>query len=256
MHTALIVEDEPEANKLLAMLLQLRGYRTVSAFRGAEALEKIRDVAPDVVFLDLMLPDMDGYQVCRSLRTPGGVIPVPVVIVTARLTAENRIESFAAGADDYVPKPYTPDQIFEALEQSSAWRDQIDAPRLDDEVALDGRDDGETLRHLAHLRRLLLARCPIEPEAIDGITVAIRTLWASIDAWSRQRREERVATLAYSLTTEALTMTVRDEAGWLAAAPPAVMSTLAGGPFDEMIRDEAGRTLTLVKRCRTAGHSP
>ena len=164
MPTALIVEDEPEANKLLAMLLQLRGYRTESAYDGAEALEKIRDHAPDVVFLDLMLPDMDGYQVCRSLKTPGGVIEVPVVIVTARLTAENRIESFAAGADDYVPKPYTPDQIFEALEQSAAWKDLLDAPRLDGEVPLDARDDGETLRHLAHLRRLLQARCDMEPD--------------------------------------------------------------------------------------------
>src|SRR5262249_14670172 len=116
MPTALIVEDEPEANKLLAMLLQLRGYQTVSAYRGGEALEKLREHAPAVVFLDLMLPDMDGYDVCRSLHSSRPVSLVPVVIVTARLTAENRIESFEVGADDYIPKPYTPDQIFEALE--------------------------------------------------------------------------------------------------------------------------------------------
>jgi DNA-binding response OmpR family regulator len=128
MPIALIVEDEPEANKLLAMLLQLRGYRTESAFQGAEALEKIRDHAPDVVFLDLMLPDMDGYDVCRSLKSLGQDDPIPVVIVTARLTAENRIESFAVGADDYIPKPYTPDQIFEAIEQSAAWKDQVGLP--------------------------------------------------------------------------------------------------------------------------------
>src|SRR5262245_34007871 len=181
MPTALIVEDEPEANKLLAMLLQLRGYRTESAYRGAEALDKIREHTPDVVFLDLMLPDMDGYQVCRSLKTPGGVIAVPVVIVTARLTAENRIESFAAGAHDYVPKPYTPAQIFEALEQSAAWKDLVDAPRLEGEVPLDARDDGETLRQLAHLRRLLLARCALESGDIDRICAAIWSLWSSID---------------------------------------------------------------------------
>jgi CheY-like chemotaxis protein len=256
MPTALIVEDEPEANKLLAMLLQLRGYRTESAYGGAEALEKIRDHAPDVVFLDLMLPDMDGYQVCRSLKAPCGVIEVPVVIVTARLTAENRIESYAAGADDYVPKPYTPDQIFEALEQSAAWKHLLDAPRLDGEVPLDARDDGETLRHLAHLRRLLQARCDMELDAVDRISAAIRLLWSSIDSWSRQRREERVATLAYSLTSEGLTLTIRDEAGWLSAAHSAAESALAAGPFDEVIRDEAARSLTLVKRCRQAEGSP
>jgi CheY-like chemotaxis protein len=249
MPTALIVEDEPEANKLLAMLLQLRGYRTESAFRGAEALEKIRERAPDVIFLDLMLPDMDGYQVCRSLRTPGGVIAMPVVIVTARLTAENRIESFEAGADDYIPKPYTPDQIFEALEQAAAWKEQVDAPRLVGEIPLDARDDGEALRQLAQLRRLLLARCAIESDGLDRIGAAIKVIWSSIDSWSRQRREERVATLSYTLTPEALTLTIRDEGGWLASAPPAASAALAAGPFDEILRDEAGRTLTLVKRC-------
>ncbi len=118
MPTALIVEDEPEANKLLSMLVQLRGYRTESAYRGSEALDRLRNHVPDVVFLDLMLPDLDGYQVCRSLKSSGSTCLVPVVIVTARLAAENRIESFSVGADDFVPKPYTPDEIFHALDRS------------------------------------------------------------------------------------------------------------------------------------------
>ena len=178
------------------------------------------------------------------------------MIVTARLTAENRIESFEAGADDYVPKPYTPDQIFEALEQSEAWKDQLDAPRLDGEVPLDARDDGESLRHLAHLRRLLQVRCGMEPDGIDRISSAIKALWSSVDAWSRQRRQERVATLAYSLTPESLTLTIRDEAGWLAATPAAATNALTAGHFDEVIRDEAGRSLTLVKRCCQAEERP
>jgi CheY-like chemotaxis protein len=252
MPTALIVEDEPEANKLLAMLLQLRGYQTESAYRGAEALDKIREQAPDVVFLDLMLPDMDGYDVCRALKTPEGVSSVPVVIVTARLTVENRIESFAAGADDYIPKPYTPDQIFDALEHSGAWRDELDSPRLEGEVPLDSRDSGETLRRLAQLRRLLQLRCGVESDGVDRISAAIKELWSGVEAWSRQRRLDRVASLSYSLTAEALTLTIHDEVGWLAATPAAAPDTLSVGEFDEVTRDESGRTLTLVKRCRHA----
>ena len=128
MPTALIVEDEPEANKLLAMLVQLRGYSTVSAYSGAEALEKVVTYIPDVVFLDLMLPDRDGYDVCRALKASGTTSQVPVVIVTARIAAENRIESFRAGADDYVPKPYTPDQIFEALAETHAQAQESAPP--------------------------------------------------------------------------------------------------------------------------------
>jgi CheY-like chemotaxis protein len=252
MPTALIVEDEPEANKLLAMLLQLRGYRTESAFCGAEALEKIHQQAPDVVFLDLMLPDMDGYEVCRSLKTPEGVSSVPVVIVTARLAAENRIESFEVGADDYIPKPYTPDQIFDALDHSDAWKDGLDAPRLEGEVPLDSRDSGDTLRRLAQLRRMLQVRCAIDADGIDRISAAIKAVWSSVEDWSRRQRLDRVASLAYTLTPEALTLTIRDEAGWLAATPSAATDAREVGRFDEVTCDESGRSLTLVKHCRHA----
>jgi DNA-binding response OmpR family regulator len=255
MPTALIVEDEPQANKLLAMLLQLRGYRTESAFSGAEALEKIRDKAPDVVFLDLMLPDMDGYAVCRSLKSPAGVSVVPVVIVTARLTSENRIESYAAGADDYVPKPYTPDQIFEALEQSIAWKEPSDEARLAGKVALDSRDDGAALRELAHLRRIMQHRCGIEAAAVERISSAIKAIWSSIDSWSRKRRQDTVATLTYSLTPRALTLTLHDEAGWLPSARADGSLVLPRDLFDEITGDDSGGSLTLVKWCGPAGGS-
>src|ERR1700733_11814205 len=104
MPTALIVEDEPEANKLLAMLVQLRRYSTISAYSGAEALDKVVTHMPGVVPLALMLPVRGGYDVCRALKASGTTSQVPIVIVTARIAAENRIESFRAGADDYVPK--------------------------------------------------------------------------------------------------------------------------------------------------------
>src|SRR5262245_5374751 len=251
MPTALIVEDEPEANKLLAMLLQLRGYQTVSAYRGAEALEKIREHAPDVVFLDLMLPDMDGYDVCRSLQSARPVSVIPVVIVTARLTAENRIESFEVGADDYIPKPYTPDQIFEALEQSVAWKEQIGRSHIQGEVPLDTRDDGETLRSLAQLRRLLQVRSGLGREEIDRISVAIKQLWSSVESWSRRQHLNRVATLAFAVTPESLTLTVHDEAGWLPAwrdcAADEPSKALAEAPFDEVSLDDSDHSLRLVK---------
>src|SRR5205807_2528884 len=114
MPTALIVEDEPEANKLLSMLVRLRGYRTESAFTGGEALEKVDQARPDIVLLDLMLPDINGYEVCRALKARRQTHPIPVVMVTARVAAENRVESYRVGANDFVPKPYTPDQIFTA----------------------------------------------------------------------------------------------------------------------------------------------
>jgi CheY-like chemotaxis protein len=252
MPTALIVEDEPEANKLLAMLVQLRGYETESAFNGAQALDKLQQSVPDVVFLDLMLPDRDGYEVCRALKACGTTSKVPVIIVTARITADNRIESYSAGADDYIPKPYTPDQIFQALAQSDAWREELTVPRVEGQVVLDGRDDGQTLRRLANLRRLLLAGGRIEPAAIDLISSAIRALWSSVDEWARRSGREQVATLSYTLDSEHIALTVHDEAGWLASLPDVTderaAPLLALARFDEIIADRSAGCLTLVKR--------
>jgi CheY-like chemotaxis protein len=252
MPTALIVEDEPEANKLLAMLVQLRGYRTESAFDGAQALDRLRESVPDVVFLDLMLPDRDGFEVCRALKASVTTNKVPVIIVTARITTDNRIESYSAGADDYVPKPYTPDQIFQALEESHAWRDHLPDQSVEGEVVLDGRDDGQTLRRLAQLRRLLLARASIEPAAVDRISAAIRALWSSVDQWARRSGREQVASLSYVLDREALTLTVHDQGGWLTSLPDLtaekVPPLVAAARFDEISADRSAGCLRLAKR--------
>jgi CheY-like chemotaxis protein len=251
MLTALIVEDEPEANKLLSLLLQLQGYRTESAYNGAEALEKVRTSPPDVVFLDLMLPDIDGYDICRQLKAPSPGLAIPVIIVTARLAAENRIESFAAGADDYVPKPYTPDQIFEALDQASAWKEKIDEPEVEGWVPLDGRDDGETLRALSALRNLLSVRTSLVRQEIDLISKAIHSTWASAHQWARRRQRGRGAALAYSLTRARLTLTIRDEGGWLPQAAEIGKNLSSTGDakiFDEITMDELTNSLTMLKR--------
>jgi CheY-like chemotaxis protein len=255
MPTALIVEDEREANKLLSMLVQLRGYQTESAFDGAEALQKVGNRIPDVVFLDLMLPDLDGYDVCRALKTSGTTSQIPVIIVTARMATENRIQSFSAGADDYIPKPYTPDQIFEALDQSQTWKRDIAAPRIEGQAVLDGRDDGETLRRLAQIRNLLLARTRLGLRAIEGINSAIRAVWSNVDQWAQGRRLEQGATLAYELTAESLTLTIHDEGGWLASWPSAagdpISSLVADGRFDQVVADSESHCLRLVKRLDT-----
>jgi CheY-like chemotaxis protein len=254
MPTALIVEDEPEANKLLAMLVQLRGYETLSALDGAQALDHVRRHIPDVIFLDLMLPDVNGYDVCRSLKSSGSTSQIPIIIVTARITAGNRMESFCAGADDYVAKPYTPDEIFAALEKAQAWKQQIAEPRVEGEAVLDGRDEGETLRRLAGLRNMLLARGEMSFETVEEISRAIRAIWTSVVLWGHRDKLEQVATLRYALTDECLTLLVLDEGGWLKSlrslVPDLVPELVPDGLFDEVIVDQESRSLKLVKRLK------
>jgi CheY-like chemotaxis protein len=260
MPLALIVEDDPEANTLLAMLLRLRGYETESAFRGEQAIELVKSRTPDVVFLDLMLPDMDGYAVCRLLKAEKSISAVPVVIVTARIMSENRIESFRMGADDYVPKPYTPDDIFDALDESQT-RNSVDPEQgFEGTVPLDLRDDGQTLRALARLRRALAGYKSIGAERIGRVCDAIKAVWSSADRWARNHERVQVATLHYRLTTDALNLCVSDEAGWLNSDVERKPLQSASGEtsqrpdwlavaesaFDETVIDHAAGTVSLV----------
>jgi CheY-like chemotaxis protein len=129
MPIALIVEDEPEANLLLSMLIRLKGYQTESAYTGGEALALARDHHPDVVFLDLMLPDINGFEVCTRLKSDRQTEEIPVVMVTARLESESRERSFEVGASEFIPKPYTPSQIFAALPATASSSSDADPAR-------------------------------------------------------------------------------------------------------------------------------
>jgi DNA-binding response OmpR family regulator len=252
MPTALIVEDEPEANKLLAMLVQLRGYQTRSALDGAQAFDHLSKQAFDVVFLDLMLPDVDGYEICRSLKSSRRTSQIPVIIVTARVTDENRVASFRAGADHFIPKPYMPDEIFAALENAQTWRLQLFSPRIDGEISLDGRDEAETLQVLARLRNALLARSALAATAIDEISTAFLAICSSAPHAARPGRPVRAPKLTYSLTDSRLSLTVLDVGSSLENEIERETQLIGGLKltecFDEVVADRASQSLHLVKR--------
>ena len=108
MKTVLIVDDEAKIRDVVASYLQREGYVTVEASNGGEALEAFANSAVDLVILDLMLPDMSGEDVCRTLRKRS---PVPVLMLTAKVAEQERIEGLSLGADDYVLKPFSPREL-------------------------------------------------------------------------------------------------------------------------------------------------
>ena len=101
----LVVDDTPANVKLLSDLLACNGYEVVTAASGAEALEKVGSEQPDLVLLDIMMPGMNGYEVCRTIRKNPSTEILPVVMVTSLDPAEERINGLEAGADDFLAKP-------------------------------------------------------------------------------------------------------------------------------------------------------
>jgi two-component system KDP operon response regulator KdpE len=104
----LIVDDEPAIRRLLRTSLQAQGYRTLEAETGAQALAQTRQAAPDLVLLDLGLPDMDGLEVLRQIRAASAV---PVVVVSSREDERGKVAALDLGADDYVTKPFGMDEL-------------------------------------------------------------------------------------------------------------------------------------------------
>lgn len=107
----LVVDDEPDTIELIQFNLKNAGYDIVTAADGAEALRKARSVAPDLIVLDLMLPEMDGLEVCKLLRNDPATAKIPVLMLTAKAGEVDRILGLELGARDYVTKPFSPREL-------------------------------------------------------------------------------------------------------------------------------------------------
>ncbi|MCX7725157.1 MAG: response regulator [Thermodesulfovibrio sp.] len=102
----LIVDDNIDTVELLRKRLKAEGYITEEAYDGEEALKKVYEVHPDLIILDVMMPKMDGYEVCRILKTDEKTKFIPIIMLTAKSDVESKVKGLDIGADDYVPKPF------------------------------------------------------------------------------------------------------------------------------------------------------
>jgi DNA-binding response OmpR family regulator len=104
----MVVDDDAKTVELVRLYLDRDGYEVLTAYNGLEALRLARDSCPDLIVLDLMLPDVDGLEVCRTLRRESDV---PIIMLTARTTDQDKLAGLDLGADDYVTKPFSPKEL-------------------------------------------------------------------------------------------------------------------------------------------------
>ncbi|HWX18822.1 MAG TPA: response regulator transcription factor [Candidatus Binatia bacterium] len=107
----LVVDDEPEAVELVEFNLKQAGFDVLTATDGAEALKRAHSAVPSLIVLDLMLPEIDGLEVCKMLRRDPATAAVPIVMVTAKAAEIDRILGLELGADDYITKPFSPREL-------------------------------------------------------------------------------------------------------------------------------------------------
>ncbi len=107
----LVIDDEGDVLDLIAMHLRAEGYDVSLADSGPVGLERVKQNRPDAIILDLMLPNMDGMEVCKQLKADSSTRPIPIIMLTARVQATDRVTGLEIGADDYVTKPFSPREL-------------------------------------------------------------------------------------------------------------------------------------------------
>ncbi|MCO5182742.1 MAG: response regulator [Anaerolineae bacterium] len=113
MATILIIDDDDELLLMLGMIFRRAGYETIVSNDSTSALDDIREKRPDLIVLDLMMPYLNGFEVCRCVREMEHGADTPIMILSARMQPEDRDKAFAAGANDYVMKPVTSRELIE-----------------------------------------------------------------------------------------------------------------------------------------------
>jgi len=141
----LVVDDSPTICKLVTLTLEKHGYRVISAPDGLEGLAKLNDVRPSLILLDITMPRMDGYQLCRIVKGNSATLHIPVVMLSGKDGFFDKVRGRAAGATDYVTKPFEPDTLLQIVQK---YLDQ--SPRNDSksQTNLDG-DQEKAVRSVA-----------------------------------------------------------------------------------------------------------
>ncbi|MCS7060276.1 MAG: response regulator transcription factor [Anaerolineae bacterium] len=135
----LVVDDEPRMINFIRMNLELEGYRVISATDGLDAVRKAREMLPDLVLLDIMMPEMDGYETLQAIREES---TVPVIMLTAKSEESDKVKGLDLGADDYITKPFSPRELVsrvKAVIRRAELPAQVDkAPIvIDDRLSID-----------------------------------------------------------------------------------------------------------------------
>ena len=115
MSKILIVDDDKQVTFFLEKLLSMEGYETTSVNESSEAMEAARSINPDLFILDLMMPEPNGFELCRMLRADPNFSQTPIVIITVMDDSDSRAIAFLAGANDYLMKPFRPDELAQRM---------------------------------------------------------------------------------------------------------------------------------------------
>jgi DNA-binding response OmpR family regulator len=208
--TALIVEDEPDMAEILASILRQRNMDAAVLHEGKPAPAWVRQHQPDLVLLDLMLPDRDGYAICEEIKLDRKANLTPIVMVTALGRHEDMIKGLAVGANEYLLKPFTADTLNAAIDRALAWRDELRRTGARGEVHFQLKSDTRFLEELNHMLASLFLYTRLSTEAAHQLTTAVREMGGNAIEWGHRKNVDLVVTVTYRILSDRVVITIKD----------------------------------------------
>ncbi len=172
-----VLDDDPQVQRLLVRMLEVEGYRVIAVADGELGLRVIAEHQPDLVILDLSMPRLDGFEVCRRLRADPHTVTLPVIVLTAHASVDDMVASLDAGADDFITKPFQQIELFARMR--SAFRMRAAVRRMEDAhaivAALANAVEAKELslrghgQRMAHRAARLAARVGLRGAELEGV---------------------------------------------------------------------------------------
>jgi DNA-binding response OmpR family regulator len=207
---ALVVEDERTTGELLAEILRRRGFDATLLQEGKPVVPWTHKHQPSLVLLDLMLPDVDGYHICEELKLDRETNRIPVVMVTARDHHRDLVHGLQVGANYYLTKPFTGEQLDEAINHALDWRHELERTGTAGEIHFHLQSDTSYLEELNQLLASLFQFSGLTETQIRQMTMAVRELGTNAIEWGHQKQVERIVTVTYRIDPEKATIVIRD----------------------------------------------
>jgi DNA-binding response OmpR family regulator len=277
---ALIVEDEQAVGLVLSEILRQRGFSPVVYDHGRGAVEWVRRNKPDLVLLDLMLPDHDGFEICQELKLDRETNLIPLIMVTALGRHEDVAKGLRVGANYYLTKPFNVEQLLQAIEHVMAWRQELGRCGAAGEIHFQFNSELRYLEELNGLLSSLLLYTGMTEEDAHRLTTAVREMGINAIEWGHHKQADRIVTVTYRIDREKVEIIVKDQGegfdpGCLAHAatdddPVGHMAVrqarglraggygilLSRGLVDELAYNQRGNEVRLIKRLSASTRPP
>jgi DNA-binding response OmpR family regulator len=277
VQTALIIEDDRDHAELASVLVGMHGFRPVVAETGRRGLELAQEIRPDVVLLDLMLPDLNGFDVCQQMREQAETRTVPIVMVTALSDGPNRRRGLRVGANAYVAKPYGAKDLFAAIDKVMAWKGDLGRERLRGEIHVVLDSEPIFLQDLNEFLTNLYRETPLTAEQIMQLRQAVMEMGQNAIEWGNRHNVDELVEITYRVHEDRVEIIVRDQGAGFdpgelphAASPDDPLAhmdvreklglreggfglLISRGMLDELKYNAKGNEVTLIKRFEPAG---